>query len=137
MTTPSILTPRRSGVYRSPPDPAGFMAHAAGTGATGVPADLASVQSKAGLLATLARSLALPATFGANWDALSDSLKDLPVPPQGMVLHLVHAEGAQRALAREWLMFVEILRDAAIYWKERGKPFIVFVDDANELPPWL
>jgi hypothetical protein len=136
MTTQSIVTPPRSGVYRSPPDPTGFMARLAGTGVTGVSADLAPVRSKADLLATLARSLALPATFGANWDALSDSLKDLPVPPQGTVLHLVHAKGAQRALAREWLMFVEILRDAAISWKERGKPFVVLVDDASELPPW-
>ena len=136
MTTASILTPPRSGVYRSPPQPAGFMARVASAGGHGVSADLAPVRSKSELLATLARSLALPETFGANWDALSDSLQDLTVAPQGTVLHLEHVSDAKRALAGEWLIFLEILRDAAIYWKERGKAFVVFVDDATELPAW-
>jgi RNAse (barnase) inhibitor barstar len=94
------------------------------------------VRTKSELLATLARSLALPETFGANWDALSDSLQDLTVAPQGIVLHLEHVSDAKRALAGEWLTFVEILRDAAMYWKERGKAFVVFIDDATELPAW-
>ena len=136
MSTGSILTPQRSGVYRSPPDRAGLVARVVGAGGSAVSADLAPVRTKSELLATLARSLALPATFGANWDALADSLQDLPVPPQGSVLHLEHTNAVERALAGEWLTFVEILRDAAVYWKEHGKAFVVFIDDASELPAW-
>lgn len=137
MTASSILTPERSGVYRSPPDPAGSLARAIAAGARCGSADLAHVRSKAELLQTLARSLTLPPYFGANWDALADSLQDLPVPTQGRVIHLTQASEVQRALAGEWDTFLEILQDAAMCWKELGKPFVVFIDDARNLPQWL
>ena len=136
MTTPPIVTPQRSGVYRSAADAPGLVARVAAAGGQGVSADLARVRSKAALMETLAGALAFPATFGANWDALADSLQDLPIAPQGRVLHLREAAAAREALGGDWLTFLEILEDAALYWKQHGKAFVVFVDDASALPAW-
>ena len=136
MTAPHIVTPQRSGVYRTPADAPSLVARVVAAGGQGVSADLARVRSKAALMETLAGALVLPATFGANWDALADSLQDLPIAPQGLLLHLAHGAAAGQALGGDWLTFIEILQDAARYWKEHGKAFVVFIDDASALPAW-
>jgi len=136
MNRRSNLLPELSGVYRSPPDAAAVQAQAVTGGASVASADLDAIRSKRELLDTLAAALALPKSFGRNWDALSDCLQDLPVPEPGWVLHLRRASALQQALGSEWLTLLEILRDAAIYWKERGRAFVVFIDDAIELPRW-
>ena len=47
------------------------------------------------------------------------------------------AAPAARALGGDWATLIEVLRHAADYWKARGTPFVVFVDDAAELPLWI
>jgi hypothetical protein len=70
----------------------------------------------------------LPDWFGANWDALEDSLSDLP--DQGYVLLF---EGAQPG--DELGVLIDVLRSSAEWWTGRGKPFFaVFVDPARALP---
>ena len=98
--------------------------------------DLGAVRSKRELLEALAGALALPKSFGGNWDALADSLQDLPLPEQGCVLYLKHAVGLRPALGSEWFALLEILADAAHYWRDKGRAFVVFMDDATELPLW-
>jgi len=136
MSARSDLSPRLSGVYRSPSDPIAVQARAVAGGAASASVDLDAISSKRELLDTLAADLALPKSFGRNWDALADCLQDLPVPAQGWLLHIKHAQGVQRALGSEWLTLLEILHDAAIYWKEHGRAFVVFIDDAIALPVW-
>ena len=134
MTVPAELSPERAGIYRTPAEIERLRAAAEGSGAAWNEIDLAGVADKRSLLEAFARALALPATFGANWDALADSVEDLPVPAQGYVLRLRHASSAK--LGADWPTLVEILREAALHWSERKRAFIAFVDDASELPPW-
>jgi RNAse (barnase) inhibitor barstar len=98
--------------------------------------DVHAVRSKRELLEALSGALALPDSFGRNWDALADSLQDLPVPENGWLLHLEHGSALQAPLGSDWLTLLEILGEAAIYWKGRGRAFVVLIDGATELPLW-
>ena len=134
MTAPAELRPARGGVYRTPADVERLQAAAERAGTAWKSIDLVGVADKRALLEAFASALELPATFGANWDALADSVEDLPVPAQGYVLQLRRASPLR--LGADWPTLLEILREAALYWKGRDRAFIAFVDDAGELPPW-
>jgi hypothetical protein len=83
---------------------------------------------KPALMKNIAGALRFPDWFGANWDALEDSLSDLP--EQGYVLLF---EGAQPG--DELGVLIDVLRSSAEWWLGRGKPFFaVFVDPARTVP---
>ena len=93
-----------------------------------VAADLKDVTSKAELLEALAKGLKLPEHFGNNWDALADSVEDGAwLGKSGGVIALNHTAGYRKAHGVDWTMFEDILAEAADYWRERHKPFWVFV----------
>ena len=131
------LTAAASGVYLTPGDPGRVQAQAEAAGAKWRRIDLSDVRDKAGLLERIADVLEFPPHFGANWDALADSLQDLPAMPQaGYVLQLVSAPDVTGRLGADWLTLLEILEETAMYWKVHGVPFVVFVDEAAELRAW-
>ena len=135
MTEPQLLTTDQSGLYRAPARKAYLRERAGASGAAWFEADLGSVRDKAGLLRVLAHAGAFPETFSANWDALADSLQDLSWrPARGYVLHLRHGEGAAQSLGPDWATLLEILGRTADYWRAHGKPFIVLIDGAAQLP---
>ena len=91
-------------------------------------ADLTHAKDRAGLFAELDRSLALPDHFGHNWDALADSVEDGEwLGKHGCVIALTHAGGYRKAHTVDWTTFEDILAEASDYWRERHKPFWVFV----------
>ena len=91
-------------------------------------ASLKDVSSKAQLLNVLAKALALPEHFGDNWDALADCLEDDDwLGTHGAVVALTHSAGYRKAHAADWTTLEDILGEAADYWRERHKPFWVFV----------
>ena len=91
-------------------------------------ADLRDVNSKADLLAALAKGLKLPEHFGNNWDALADSVEDGAwLGKSGSVIALTHTAAYRKAHGIDWTMLEDILAEAADYWRERHKPFWVFV----------
>lgn len=91
-------------------------------------ADLKAVTSKAELLAALAKGLKLPEHFGNNWDALADSVEDGDwLGKGGCVIALPHAGSYRKAHGVDWTMLEDILAEAADYWRQRHKPFWVFV----------
>jgi hypothetical protein len=91
-------------------------------------ADLKTVGSKAALLEAVAKGLRLPEHFGSNWDALADSLEDAEcVGVNGCVIALAHAGAYRKAHGVDWTTFEDILAEASDYWRERHKPFWVFV----------
>jgi hypothetical protein len=135
--TPPVLTPPRSGVYHTPVH-IDAVRQAAGPGVLWLDLDLGKIGSKSELLDLFTREAGFPAGFGGNWDALADALQDLSWrPAQGYAVRLAAAAAASQALGADWAMLVEVLRETAAYWKSRGKPFVVFVDDAAELPLWI
>jgi len=93
-----------------------------------VAADLKGVSSKAELLLALAKGLKLPEHFGTNWDALADSVEDSEwLGKNGCVIALMHTAAYRKAHGVDWMTFEDILAEAADYWRERHKPFWVFV----------
>lgn len=137
MSVDSTLSADRSGVYHAPDELPLLRARAARAGALWLEVDAATVDGKPGLMSALERGLALPATFGANWDALADSLQDLSWrPASGYVLHLKNAQGLRAALGPDWVRLLDVLRTTAEYWAQRHKLFLVVVDGAEGLPSW-
>ena len=137
MSDSSKLTAEDSGVYRTPADTFALRSRATASGAQWLDADIGGARDKAGLMRVLAPALDVPAGFGANWDALADSLQDLGWrSAPGYVLHLRHADRARQALGPEWDRLIEVLRATADAWRVRGKPFIAILDGAKELSPW-
>lgn len=90
--------------------------------------DLAGCANKATLLFRLAVELDFPPTFGRNWDALSDGLRDLQwLPGPGYVL-LLHGAGELRERdERSFDTLVGILDEASTSWAGRGVPFWAFM----------
>ena len=131
-----IIDPDSSGIYRAPSDAAALRERVLDATGLWIEADLGAVDTKNTLLETLARAAAFPPAFGRNWDALADSLQDLPRTCPAYVLHLRSTQGAKCALGAEWMTLLEILGEAAMYWKERGKSFVALIDDDAELPAW-
>ncbi len=132
------VPPSRScGVYRAPVDVQALRASSTAAGSTWFSLELGAVRDKSALLAECARSLALPPSFGANWDALSDCLRDGSWrPAAGCVLHFRDAAAFVRAAPDDYGILVEILREAARYWGARQTPWVALVDDAPSLPEY-
>lgn len=86
-----------------------------------------AVPGKAEWLAALAGALNVPATFGHNWDAAADSLQDLGwFAWQRLVLEV---RGAQSFfLTDDGRTALEVLDEAATYWKARGRVFVVLIE---------
>lgn len=90
---------------------------------------LAGCRGKAELLARMAAALEFPPTFGGNWDALSDCLRDLGwlAPARGTLLLFEHAVDLRDAAEPAFDALLDILEDAAVAWKARGAPFFAFL----------
>jgi hypothetical protein len=90
---------------------------------------------KQAALGAIARAIGAPGdTFGGNWDALADVLQDLSWHAHSG--HVLHLRGKWEAGVDDRATLLEVLRASADYWRSRGRPFIVFVDHATDLPPW-
>jgi hypothetical protein len=95
--------------------------------------DLAGPAGKDALIGRIAKALAFPEWFGANWDALEDCLSDLSWMTAGGFVLLI--EGAAQLPLAERGTLVDILASAAASWAERKRPFFaVFLDGPAELP---
>lgn len=126
-----LSDPARSGVYR--------VRHAEDVRdcLRGAPLDFAEATLPAGkdaMLSAIARALAFPDGFGANWDALEDCLADLSWRKGAG--HVILFTGADDAALRgaDAGVLCEVLATVAEYWRERRRPFIaVFVDPQARL----
>jgi len=93
-----------------------------------LPIDLHACTDKASLLRHLDDALHFPAGFGGNWDALSDSLRDLSwLDAKGYVLLIMHAETLRDADEAEFDIFMDILDEAAESWRTAGVPFFACI----------
>jgi RNAse (barnase) inhibitor barstar len=124
-----ILAPERSGVYAMPADAAALKRAATEQNLAWMELDTSGARDKESLLEACAFSLDFPDSFGSNWDALSDCLRDFSWRP-GRGYVIVWHGGATLAAAAldDFATALEVFRDAANYWKERGRIFIVLLD---------
>jgi len=126
-----ILSPERSGVYLMPADTATLRRAATGEKLAWMELNAAGVRDKESLLEACAFSFDFPDSFGSNWDALSDCLRDFSWRSASGYVILWHGCATLAETAPdEFATALEIFRDAAKYWKEHGRLFIVLLDHA-------
>lgn len=90
--------------------------------------DLLGCADKRTLLLRMALALDFPATAGHNWDALSDSLRDLSWLPAGGYALLFDGAGEMRNADEESFdTLLSILDEASADWSERDLPFWAFL----------
>ena len=91
--------------------------------------DAAGVRDKEELLEACASSFDFPDTFGSNWDALSDCLRDFSWrTEQGYVILWHGVAKFAEAAPETFSIALEIFRASATYWKERERTFLVLLD---------
>jgi RNAse (barnase) inhibitor barstar len=100
--------------------------------------DLAKARDKDGMLDAIARAMAFPEWFGANWDALLDCLADLGWrPAEGYVVVLEHCDGIHGRAEADFVAALQIFEKAADEWREQGIAFWCFVDMHADGINWL
>ena len=128
MKVPDLDDLEISGVHAWTGDPHALATAAAAKKLSFLTANIDGVNSKADLLAALAKGLKLPEHFGNNWDALADSVEDGGwLGKNGGVIALTHTAAYRKAHGIDWTMLEDILAEAADYWRERHKPLWIFV----------
>ena len=96
-------------------------------------ANLEAVYDKAGLLDEIAEALEFPADFGANWDALADSLGDLSwLPAPGHLLLIDHCSDLREDEPEDFATLLEILDEAARVHAAAGVPFWAVLPVASQ-----
>lgn len=92
--------------------------------------DLADVGSKPAFLRRAADALGFPDYFGANWDAFYDCITDFGWhPAPGYLLRIRNVQQLARRNAPELAAALELLTEAAEFWRQQGVPFVVLVDN--------
>lgn len=98
--------------------------------------DLSECRNKAMLLLRIATMLEFPGSFGRNWDALSDGLRDLSwLPADGYALLLEGAGDLRAADPVAFETLLDILGEASREWATRDVAFWAFIalpEDAFE-----
>lgn len=121
--------PTRAGVFFVTSDDLGVLSVAArDSGLLPRHIDLLGCANKATLLLRISVALDFPMSSGRNWDALSDSLRDLQwLPGKGYVLLFEGAGELHRVDEADFDTLVSILDEATLEWGRRGVPFWAFL----------
>jgi hypothetical protein len=133
---PDLTRPSQNGVYFvGDADLARLAATASREQLAVCRTDLAGCRGKTELLRRLAASLALPADFGHNWDALADCLRDLRwLPAWGHVLLFEHVDGLHQDGGRDFDTLLGVLDDAATFAQDADRPFFAFLTLPDQAP---
>ena len=121
-------------MYRAPADTTPLRAAAEQAKLAWFELNLEQVAGKRDFLAACAKALRFPRTFGSNWDALADCLKDLCADS---VVNCRNCEAFAGAAPDDYATALEVLSDAAAYWQDRGSIFLALADaepEAARLP---
>jgi RNAse (barnase) inhibitor barstar len=90
-----------------------------------------ALTSKSMMLEVVAKALAFPDYFGANWDALEECLADLSWRDGAIVLVIEDAVAPEENAPAEWGVLLDILVHAARQWQKEGRPFAVFLQGGH------
>ena len=133
-TSAAMIEAKRSGVYCAPAQVGALQKAAGNAGLAWIDLPLQAVSNKKQFLAVCAKQLKLPPYFGGNWDALADCVRDFSwISGKGYVLHITGHEKFAIAVPDDYQTVLDVLREAADYWKGKGTPFLVLVDGAKDL----
>jgi RNAse (barnase) inhibitor barstar len=132
---PILEGARAPGLYRltSTAGPASIAALAQRYGWRFCHLDGERIASKADFLAACRQAMNFPHYFGNNWDALTDSLRDLSWAPASkgyLVLFDNAGEFAARA-PKDFQVALEILKDSIAYWHGTETPMTVLLRGAG------
>ncbi len=128
------LGAKRSGVYRAPADVESVRKAAGKNLCIWLELPLLAVSNKKQFMNVCAKQLKLPSYFGGNWDALADCVRDFNwLDGKGYVLHITSPEKFAKASPDDYQTALDVLAEAADYWKSKDMPFVVLVDGAREL----
>lgn len=92
-----------------------------------------NVQSKTEFIDAIAQALDLPAWQGRNWDALEETLRDLPEtrsgenPAQGYLMIVNTPRVWLRANPGDWNTATGIFNEVSDFWRGHGVPFTVLL----------
>ena len=132
-----------SGVFHLTREPYEIEREAKTAGLHVVRLDIGHAHDKKDFIAHIAKGLSFPAHFGANFDALHDSLTDLAwlgAAVKGYVVVFEKSKHFGAGHKHEFDDSMEVLKAAAEYWREQGKPFYAFIHGAqgwkSGLPEW-
>ncbi len=128
----------RAGVYHTEVPADEIIAAAKAAGLHTFKVDVRKARGKNEFLDRFATILHFPDYFGRNWDALADCLSDLAwLDGAGWVLILIRCDLFARNDEDSFNTAVEVLNAAAASWRERKKPFWVFVQGNPGWEPGL
>ncbi len=135
-----IIRSGRSGVYAAPRLRGPLRAAAKRSGIPWYDIDLAGVRGRSAFFERCARAFPLPGYFGRNWDALHECLLDFAGSgTPGAIVHWRRGTELARHEPEAVATALEILRDAATFWGNSGRVFLVVVDRDSapgvDLPP--
>jgi RNAse (barnase) inhibitor barstar len=126
---PGLADPERAGVFfvtEDDLDPLSAVGRDAGLMVRRI--DLSGCDSKSALLLRIATVLDFPQTSGRNWDALSDSLRDLSwLEAPGYVLLFEQAHELRDRTEADFDTLLDILDEASQAWATDGTPFWAFI----------
>ena len=126
---PGLADPTRAGVFfvtQDDLDPLSAVGRDAGLLARRI--DLSGCNGKSALLLRIATVLDFPQTSGRNWDALSDSLRDLSwLDAPGYVLLFEQAHELRDRSEADFDTLLDILDEASRSWAAEEVPFWAFI----------
>ncbi|CAN7314603.1 barstar family protein [Pseudoxanthomonas sp. LjRoot168] len=126
---PGLTDPARAGVFFVTEDDLGPLA-AVGrdAGLLARRIDLSGCDGKSALLLRIATVLDFPQTSGRNWDALSDSLRDLSwLEAPGYVLLFEQAHELRDRAEADFDTLLDVLDEASQAWAVDDVPFWAFI----------
>lgn len=123
-----LADPGKSGVYHLNRDARQLAQAATDAGLAAWRVDIGHAHDKQDFLDLVSKALNFPKTFGGNWDALADCLRDLSwieatSGNKGYLLILEKSKHFCAAHKHEFDEAIEILGETAKFWRGQGKPF--------------
>lgn len=87
-----------------------------------------TINDKTSFLNACGKAMSFPAYYGGNWDALDECITDLEwCPAQGYVLLYDQVEHFAGGQPEQWSVALDILHEAANYWRDRATPMYVLL----------
>jgi hypothetical protein len=95
---------------------------------------MSAVSSKLQFFDAVGKAVSFPASWGRNWDAFDDCLKDLTwLSGRWYMCLLEDCERFALSSPEEFRTATEIIAGASDYWWERRVPFHLFLTGADTL----